>query len=60
MKIEDYVAMLDKEIRQRKIVLAYSESAEDFYSEQFKEAGIVANVCCIAAFMKTLLLKSIY
>jgi len=44
VKIEDYVAMLDKEIRQRKIVLAFSESAEDFYSEQFKEASIVANV----------------
>lgn len=44
VKIEDYVAMLGREIKQRKIVLAHSESAEEFYSEQFKEASIVANV----------------
>ena len=60
VKIEDYVAMLDKEIRQRKIVLAFSESAEDFYSEQFKEASIVANVSQFCLHTTSYILFSIW
>ena len=44
MKIEDYVNTLEREIIQRKAVLAMCENSEIFYDEQFKEAKIVANV----------------
>lgn len=43
VKIEDYVAMLEKEIRQRRTVLSLCEGAEDFYFSQFDEAKVVAN-----------------
>ncbi|XP_052793995.1 regulation of nuclear pre-mRNA domain-containing protein 2-like isoform X2 [Mya arenaria] len=42
VKIEDYVSLLEKEIKHRKKVLGFCEGAEDFYSEQFREANIVA------------------
>jgi len=44
LKIEDYVSLLEKEIKQRKKVLGFCEGAEDFYSEQYREANIVATV----------------
>ncbi|XP_045216267.2 regulation of nuclear pre-mRNA domain-containing protein 2-like isoform X2 [Mercenaria mercenaria] len=43
VKIEDYVAMLEKEIRQRQVVLSMCDNAEDFYCTQFDEAKVVAN-----------------
>lgn len=43
IKIEDYVNTLEREIIQRKAVLAMCENSEVFYDEQFKEAKIVAN-----------------
>ncbi|XP_060565021.1 regulation of nuclear pre-mRNA domain-containing protein 2-like isoform X2 [Ruditapes philippinarum] len=43
VKIEDYVAMLEKEIRQRRVVLSMCDNAEDFYCTQFDEAKVVAN-----------------
>ncbi|KAL4227712.1 Regulation of nuclear pre-mRNA domain-containing protein 2 [Mactra antiquata] len=42
VKIEDYVAMLEKEIKQRSIVLAICDEAENFYCTQFDEATLVA------------------
>ena len=51
MKIEDYVAMLEKEIRQRRVVLSMCDNAEDFYCTQFDEAKVVANVCIISLYL---------
>jgi hypothetical protein len=36
---------LEKEIRQRRVVLSMCDNAEDFYCTQFDEAKVVANVC---------------
>lgn len=43
VKIEDYVAMLEKEIHQRRLVLSVCDNAEDFFCTQFDEAKVVAN-----------------